>query len=420
MALVVALSIPAGGAAADPQGGFSERLDLVHVEVELVVTDSKGREVTDLERADLELYRDGQRQNIRHFGRPAEQPAAAGDPPASGVRPRQIVVYVDNLRIWPKRRDAQLRQMAGFVEERLARGDRISVVAFDGGVELLAVDSRDAGRILASLEALEARPSAIVQTALEARHLRQDLALGIAAEVLRPRVERYVERLRIDAARSLAGLAATLDAIARPSWSTSVLYLSDGIPAWPGDELASLAFGAARAGVAIRVAVEDDPTTQGVPTPSVQYLVSQPRSQPAPRRAADLEGMTAALEPLIRLAHRRGVAFYPVRPSSFLRPSIHPRAGAPGGADHVSLLARLAKSTGGDFVPYARFEAALSRLSRRLDSVYTLGFEIAVDGDRSLQTLDVQLARKDLKAHYRRTLELWAGSLDRARYPKPR
>lgn len=412
--LAFALSTLANGTAADPQSSFSDRLDVVHVDIDLMVTDSKGRPVTDLGRADLELYRDGRRQEILHFARPDSRPADAGEPSTSTDRPRQLVIYVDNLRIWPKRRDALLRRMAGFVEQRIARGDLLSVVAFDGGVELLAVGTRDAGRVLASLEALESRPSAIVKTALEARHLRQDLASGIAGEMLRPRVERYVERLRVDAARSLAGLAATLDVLAQPSWSTSVLYLSDGIPAWPGDELAGLGSGGARSRISMRVAIENDPTEQGVPTPSIQYLVSYPRSSTTPRRTADLEGMAGALGPLIELANGRGVAFYPVRPSSLLRTSIHPRTGAHAHADHISLLARLAQSTGGDLVPYARFETALARLSHRLDSAYTVGFEIPTDSDHALHTLEIQLARKGLKAHYRRGLDLRTDVLGRS------
>ncbi len=410
MLLALALLIPASGTASDlpePKSTFSERLDVVQVEIDLVVTDPEGRPVTDLERADLELYQAGARQEILYFRKPSSHRAQLpGDSPARaaapGARPRQLIVYVDNLRIWPKRRNVLLRRLGGFIEERIARGDRISVVAFDGSVELLAVDSRDAGRILTSLEALESRPTAMVRTAAEARRLRQDLAQGLGVSILQPRLERYAERLRLDAARSLAGLAATIRAIARSSHSTSILYLSDGLPARPGDELTGLPGGAAPR-VLLAPGAGDDPASQGVPTPAVQYLVSLPRSPLAPWRMAAFEGTAEFLAPLIRAADAHGVAFYPVRPSAFLHPSIHDsRAGARGRADHIGPLRRLAQSTGGDFVPYARFEGALARLSRRLDSAYVLGFQPSPNSDRASHTLEIQLARKGLKAHYRR------------------
>lgn len=399
VALAAAASEPESETPAAPET-FSDRLEVIHVEVDLVVTDPKGRPVIDLDRSELELYRDGDRQEILTFSGPS-RPATSEDRHAAS-RPRQLILYVDNLRLWPKRRNAMLRRMTAFVEERIGHGDRISVAAFDGGVELLAVDSRDAGRVQAALEALEARPSAIVKTAAEARRLRQDLEHGIGVAALQPRLERYVERLRVDVARSLAGLAATIDAVARPAHSTSILYLSDGIPAWPGDELSSTAIVGAATRLGIRVERREGPTTESTPTPSIQYLASRPRSLAAPMRNQDFEGATRYLEPLIRFANGRDVAFYPVRPSNFLHPSIVPPAGAHGRTDHVTPLARLARSTGGDFVPYARFEAALARLSRRLDSAYTLGFQIAADPEGASHALEVQVARKGLKAHYRR------------------
>ena len=271
------------------------------------------------------------------------------------------------------------------------------MVAFDGSVELLALDSRDAGRVRASLVALASRPAAMARIAAEARRLRQDLAAGVDPSLLEPRIERYVERLRLDAARSAAGLAATIRALARPPASTSILYLSDGIPAWPGDELSALASGAGPR-VLIRAGIEDDQTSQGVPTPVVQYLVSRPRGRPAPR-AADLGGVAELLEPLARIANAHDATFYPLRPSAFSHPSVR---GSRSPADHVAPLRRLAERTGGDFVARGGFEAALGRLSRRLDSAYTLGFQVAQEDEPALHTLEVQLARKGLKAHHRR------------------
>ncbi len=418
LALVLAVLIPTSAAASDPPeplSTFSQRLDLIQVEVDLVVTDGKGRPVRDLERSDLELYRDGTRQEILYFGKPSDHRPAA--------RSRHLIIYVDNLRIWPKRRNLLLRRLGGsgggqtkgFIEQRIARGDRFSVAAFDGSVELLIVDSRDAEQILACLEALESRPSAMAQVVWQGHHLRRDLAEGIVGgSVLRPRIERHVARLRLDVARSLAGLTATVRALARPSRSTSVLYLSDGIPAWPGDEFSGPAAAAEpRVLISAGTGARDDTTPQAVPTPVVQYLVSSPRSRQGSSLAAESGSTAEFLEPLITAANTHGVAFYPVRPSAFFHPLIHDsRAGGRSRADHIGPLRRLAESTGGDFVSYGRFEAALARLSRRLDSAYTLGFQISPKSGEAPHTLEVQLARKGLRAHYRRgyVLDLRAGA----------
>ena len=142
---------------------------------------------------------------------------------------------------------------------------------------------------------------------------------------------------------------------------------------------------------------------QSVPIRAVQYLVSLPRSQPGPWQMAAFEGTSELQAPLIQAANAYGVAFYPVRPSAFSYPSIRDsRVSTQGRVDHVGPLKRLAQGTGGDLVPYARFETALTRLSRRLDSAYFLGFRLSPGADPAFHTLEVQLARKGLEAHYRR------------------
>lgn len=400
--LALALLLPSSGVASDPpepRAAFSDRLDLVQVEVDLVVTDRKGRPVLDLDRGEVELFRDGARQELLYFDGPA---AVTADAESAG-RSRHIVVYVDNLRIWPKRRNTLLRRLASFIEYRIARGDRFSIVAFDGStIEPVVVDSRDFEQIAASLEALESRPSAMVETAAAAHRLRRDLAGGAGMAGLEPRIERYVERLQLDVARSVVGLAKTIRVFARPAAPTSVLYLSDGIPAWPGGELSSLgaAGSHARTLIGIRTAVEEGLGVDGVPTPTVQYLVSLPSSLPGTPPADEPEGTVSFLEPLIRVANAHGVDLYPVRPSALLHPSLlDSRAGA---IDPVGPLRRMAESTGGDLVSYGRFEDALAGLSRRLDSAYTLGFQIVQEDEPTSHTLEVQLTRKGLEAHYRR------------------
>ena len=408
--LVAALLAPADAEADSLEGAFSDRLDVVAVEIELVVTDRKGRPVTDLDRTELELFHDGVRRQILYLDPPSNGRAST----RNAERPRRIVIYADNLRIWPHRRNALLRRLDGFVEQRIAGGDLLSVAAFDGSVELLAVDSRHAGHVRAALEMLASRPTAMAQLASEARQLRLDLAAGAGMSVLEPRIERYVERLRLDAARSAAGLAATVRALARRPASTSILYLSDGIPAWPGDELQSLAFGAGPR-IEVRAGVVDDPASEGLPTPSVQYLVSLPRIPPGLPRVAGPSGAAQLLEPLARVANAHGVTFYPLKPPAFSHPSL---GGSGAAVDLDGPLRRLAERTGGDFVAHARFEAALAVLSRRLDSAYTLGFQVPGDSDRAFHTLEVQLGRKGLKAHHRRALLSVPNLEDLSAHPK--
>ncbi len=399
IAWVVALGLPASGVASEPQRTFSQRLEVIQIEIDLVVTDQAGHPVTELDPRDLALYHNGERQEVLFLEPPSSRLANAND--SRQERPRHLIIYADNLRIWPKRRNALLRRLDGFIEHRIARGDRISIVAFDGSIELLAIASREAGDIRTALTDLASRPTSVAQIATEARQLRWALAEGLDFSTLQPRIERYVERLRLDAARSVAGLAKTIRVIATPAHSVSILYLSDGIPARPGDELADLE---RDDGPRIIAGVQrggDDPTESGVPTPSVQYLASLPRSRSGFEQMPAIS-TTPLLEPLIRIANAHRVTFYPVRPSAFFHASLTgSRARASGGEDHIGPLRQLARSTGGDFVNRGQFEAALTRLSRRLDSTYSLGFQVQAH-DELPHGLEIKLARRGLKPHYRR------------------
>ena len=201
--LLLVLWLVASIAAAEPQGTFSERLDVVQVEVDLVVTDKSGRPVTDLTRDDLEIYHGGARYDALYLTPPSNHHALAR---AGEVRrPRQLVIYVDHLRIWPKRRNTLLRQLDQFIDQRVARGDRVSIVTFNGSVELFAVDSLDPNSLRDALDIVASQPTAAARIATEARQLRLALAEGVALDTLMPHIERHIGRLRLDAARSRGG-----------------------------------------------------------------------------------------------------------------------------------------------------------------------------------------------------------------------
>lgn len=153
LALCCVVSIPSASSQEDGLESFGETLDVVVVEVQAVVTDSKGRRVTGLGREDFRLLVDGRETAIEYFsevregrelpaadGRtlteePAETPApstdaaaatAPGDPVATNY-----LVFVDDYFAIRRHRNVVLRG----VEERLPElpaEDRMAVVAFDG------------------------------------------------------------------------------------------------------------------------------------------------------------------------------------------------------------------------------------------------------------------------------------------------
>ncbi len=404
-ALTLAAAEPPGNDELHPEDIFSEHLDLLHVTIDLTVTDRKGRPVTDLGSRDFELFRNGVKQEILSFTAPLDPLDVEGHFDGFAEPRRHIVVYVDDLRLVPSRRKFLLRRTRNFLVDRMRRGDRVSLVAFDGTLVFLLSASSDEERVEAALAAAVSRPG-LARLEQEGRRLQQALAEGISMAALGPQIESYTKRLQVDVLRSLAGLGAAVRTLAELGDPTIVLYLSDGYPERAGEifgDQDSAAGGRGGGGVVTRRRSNgaDDPTSQGIPIPSVQVVVSRPNPGPHSGPRPGVDSTALLLGPLITASQRSGVEIYPVRSSPLLGAA---RTASSRGFDQRSPLHALAEATGGDMLPYGQFDVALSKLSQRLGAAYTLGFQVASQRvprpAPTTERIEVLIARKGLKAHY--------------------
>lgn len=145
-ALAVLLAPPPGGAA--PQKADLPRVpgsSAEVVRVDAVVTDGKGRYVTDLTAADFDLTEDGKRQEVTHFQyviTGAVAPAAAPDPLAPPVAPaltaagarRTIAIVVDDLSFSFEGLVRARGMLSRLIDEQLGPGDLAAVVRTGGGI----------------------------------------------------------------------------------------------------------------------------------------------------------------------------------------------------------------------------------------------------------------------------------------------
>lgn len=150
-----------------------EVIDVRVINVEAVVTDSRGQRVEGLAREDFELRIDGEEVSIDYFsevreGRalaevgavssgdaePARSPSKAGE--AVGAR---ILVFIDDVAVTRHWRDAALARMDDQLAA-LSTSDRLAVVAFDGNELTVLCDwtgSRETMHL--ALTAAKARPA---------------------------------------------------------------------------------------------------------------------------------------------------------------------------------------------------------------------------------------------------------------------
>jgi VWFA-related protein len=171
MALAILGFLQAAGQAPtqpSPQGVI--RITVKLVQVDAVVIDSKGHQVTNLKPEDFEVLEDGRPQTITNFSyirlaAPASREAPAQSPPvAPGVpsvlpvrlRPEQvrrtIAIVVDDLHIRFENTVYVRRALEKFVDENIQPGDLVAILRTSGGIGALQQFTNDKRLLSAAVE----------------------------------------------------------------------------------------------------------------------------------------------------------------------------------------------------------------------------------------------------------------------------
>lgn len=145
------------GQIASPPGVIRITVNLVQVDA--VVTDSKGRQVANLKPEDFEILEDGRPQAITNFsyihvtappgGVPSAQPTPPGVPyvPPAPLRPEQvrrtIVVVVDDLHIRFENLEYARKALRQFLDEDIGPSDLVAILHTSGGLGVLQQFTND-------------------------------------------------------------------------------------------------------------------------------------------------------------------------------------------------------------------------------------------------------------------------------------
>ena len=145
-ALLAALAVTAAAAQQQetgaPPSGFTERVDVELVTVDVWVTDADGNPVTGLDAGSFTVLHDGQPARVTHFGEvrsagDGAEAAAAGDAAAPqgflpiATPPGHLVVYFDRSRIHPSRYPALIDSLRRFLDAEAIASDRVLVLRQD-------------------------------------------------------------------------------------------------------------------------------------------------------------------------------------------------------------------------------------------------------------------------------------------------
>ncbi|MDX1996974.1 MAG: VWA domain-containing protein [Thermoanaerobaculia bacterium] len=400
---------PASAQEPSPTAVFKDQVEVELIQLELRVNDKKGRPVLDLERADVEVFVDGQKVELAHFELQRPKPSPAKDAPSSPGT-AAATVAADDRTFWlallvddksldgPASRRRVYDGLAALLDAELPQDTRF-LLLIEGATPRIAssftADRASLRRIL-EFEAAQAparpqdllSPSRIFRAISDAWwRMEEGLHTSGCAdgmkEMLRHADERAFQvKSRVD--QSLATIDWLTNQLAGLPGQKAVLYAGHGLEQQPGIE-------------AFRMIADICPDEEARDVSS--YYTRYDR--------------TTVLRNSVRLANARAVTLYTAdangltgddqvsltgsikaRPSSFTQQL--------EALNRHSGLHQIARDTGGKAVLNANDLAqAFDHLAEDLASFYSVGFYHPRRGDGELHDIGVRIAGRPYDVRYR-------------------
>jgi VWFA-related protein len=263
LAPLLGICLAAGPVAAQPTDMFVDAVDVNVVEVDVVVTDRKGRPVGGLGREDFEVRVDGASVEIANFyeqkvfGNDAAARHGGADQEAPGVPvgaavavpALTVVFYLDDANLYPAHRTRLLRRLEAAVSPWRAMDANFLLVRFENRLEVLVPPTADLDAIL---EGAAGRPKGTARAAqagenawrFAIRSLIDSHQACVSTLTCQPCQDNWGELLSL--ARQYADNQATTTAIAVDGLTDlvttlsgvpgrkAVVYVTDGLPQRPG------------------------------------------------------------------------------------------------------------------------------------------------------------------------------------------
>lgn len=359
---------------------FTDQIEVSLVNLEVVVTDRKGKSVPGLRREDFQVLEDGKPVEITNFY--AETGAAAGSGAADlrSVDQRlSLVVFVDDYNTEQESRNSILEGLKAFLTGgSLSPGDQVMVVRFGRSLEVRKPFTTDLGEVLSEVEVIRKLASNLASRESSRDHQIQvvadALSIGGWGATAEARIREYAEVETSYVAASLDALETVVGWLGGLPGRKAVLYVSDGLPAVPGEDLFiwAEAYSGYRAGNRI--------SGMNAGTYDASELFRRVTSK----------------------ASRNRVAIYPIEAmgARWVRGTRLQEARIQNRQNGLSFLA---EETGGrTMFNVAQAGAALQTMAGDLSSYYSIGYRPPRHADDREHKVEVKVKGKGLAARYRR------------------
>ncbi|MEP7148889.1 MAG: VWA domain-containing protein [Acidobacteriota bacterium] len=157
-----------------PEDGDVVKITTALIQVDVTVTDKKGKIVNDLKPEEIEIFENGEKQKITNFsfvsnlrttekpaiGKPSENPVIL---PPSAIRAenvhRTIALVVDDLTLSFTSTYYVRRALRKFVDEQMQDGDLIAIIRTGAGIGALQQFTNDRRQLYAAIEKVRWNPT---------------------------------------------------------------------------------------------------------------------------------------------------------------------------------------------------------------------------------------------------------------------
>lgn len=404
---------------AQPSAGdvFIDRVDVNVVNLEVFVTDRQGNRVNDLTADDFEVFEDGRPVEVTNFYtfvRP-DQITTSFDSDRALVEGQEeeisleaipqdqrlaLLIFIDNFNLKTTSRNRVLKQMRGFVEERLAQGDQISIMVGNRGAETVVPFSRSSQEIFSGFDKVrkmtgyrhlvEARRREVVRNVREIATFRG--AQGGGPEEALQAVDAFVQESVEEQEQAIKTLRSVTRSLAGLPGRKAFMYVSDGLQELPGADLYDYVETVFVRGVLDDAGFRTQLSAFDEYRPELmQSIVSEANANQVTFYTVDARGSTGS--------------------GGFLDASteaIGPQGGGTSSVDAIRTaglqipMIDMAERTGGTAIRNTiNFDGALADLSQDFDSFYSLGYRSPRGGDGKYHRVEVKMRRPGLKARHR-------------------
>jgi VWFA-related protein len=383
---------------------FFESVDVMVVNVDVYVTDKQGNPVTGLTKDDFELFENGRPVELSNFlavegGRPAEQPSADLDETIGAVEklPSEslaaastlaedqrlnLLIYFDNLFLKPFSRNKVIGELEHFLSRTLEPGDRVMLVTFERSLHVRVPFTDDWQELSAGLSEIEMLTGYAEQTATERRKVIQMIDHSRDEFEATSHVDGFAKAIHQDLLLSIRSLNELVGTLGGLSGRKAVLYVSDGIPMTPGEDLFYL--------------VDNTKASESITQFSAAHYRARREFRDLTARANANRVSFYTLEAAGLRSHSSLSAEYGQRMTSIIEADVM------WDANHEEPLLQMADDTGGlASLNTNNMVQALDSMQQDFDNYYSLGFAPAHSIRGRAYDLKVKLKRSGLRVRHR-------------------